>query len=144
MEVIMDKQTWKVVLLACLWWEVCVGLDLEKGTAFVVAILLAGLLAMVGAGGRMLFERVRTARAVRLWADHPFVVIGATVTAALALVGVGTVDGRLLVGAVVYGLPPAVPVFFGWRMTLPVGPERADAKLGNARMFRAAGFSDER
>jgi hypothetical protein len=144
MEVIMDKQTWKIVLLACLWWEVCVGLDLENGTAFVVAILLAGILAMVGAGGRMVFERVRTARAVRLWADHPFVVIAAMVTAALALVGAGIVDGRLLVGAVVYALPPAVPVLFGWRMTLPAGPERTDAKLGSARMFRAAGFSDER
>jgi len=60
------------------------------------------------------------------------------------LVGVGMVDARLLVGAVVYALPPGIPLLFGWRMTLPAGPERTDAKLGSARMFRAAGFSDER
>lgn len=140
----MDKQMWKLVLLACLWCEVCIGLDLDKGTAFVVTIPLAGVLAMLGAGARMVFERLRTSPFVRMWADHPFVVIAVIVAIALGVCGLGLIDPRWLVAAAVYGLPPGLPVLFGWRMTLPAGPERADAKLGSAGMFRAAGFSDER
>lgn len=140
----MDKPTWKIVLLACLWWEVCVGLDLEKGTAFVVAVLLAGLLAMIGAGARIVFGRIRDARAVRLWADHPFVVIAAAVMAVLAVVGAGMLHAPLVVGIILYALPPGLPLLFGWQMSVPTRSARTDAKLGDARTFRRAGFSDER
>jgi hypothetical protein len=144
MEDVMDKQSWKCVLLACLWWEVCVGLDLEKGTAFFVTIVLMGGLAMIGAGCRMIVDHFRHASGLALWADHPFVVVTTLVGVALLVTTAAMFAAPAFMALVLYGAPPAVPLLFGWHMSMPVATGRTDARFGDAKTFRSAGYSDER
>lgn len=122
----------------CWWWAPAVLWAQPWG--FVLGGL--GLIALVGAAGRRVFERERLRHGKNILRVHSVTVVAA-LFGAVAL-GMGASLGWYSLWPLVgYGLLLYLPFGIGWRIVPLVADARIDARMGSAKGFSDAGVSGE-
>jgi hypothetical protein len=123
--------------LTLYWWMAPAWLAIQPWSYVVAALVL---LVALGALSRRWIERefVRHGEAIYR-AYSAMTVLALLTTLGLAMWSMKT-SGSLwpLIG---YALLPVIPFHFGWGLITPRGPERSDARMGDEKSFRRAGFS---
>jgi hypothetical protein len=102
-----------------------------------------GLIALAGAASRRAFERERLRHGKNTWRVHSVAVVVALLGAVALGMG-ASLHWYSLWPLAGYGLLLYLPFGVGWRMVPLIQDARVDARMGEAKSFRAAGYSDER
>ena len=127
------------VWLVLIW---CVAPPLLATQPMIFKVIVFGLIALLAARGRHVFEQHRNDFTKEWLRAHSELVV-LTVLLVLAGAGVGMRFAGSLWPLVGYALLPGIPFGFGWRAANPKLRNRSDAKMGSADSFRAAGVSEE-
>jgi hypothetical protein len=129
-----------LIWLFIFWW-------FTPAAIFDLPLVLHGfvlyVLAMAGARARRVYERERSRLREKLYAEHSGLIV-AGLFGGLLLVMMALRTWHSVLPLLLCALLPGIPFHYGWRMGAPESPERADAKVGDAEDFRAAGLSEER
>jgi hypothetical protein len=125
--------------LTLYWWMAPAWLATQPWSYVVAALVL---LMALGALSRWWIEREFMRHGQAIYRAYSVTTVLALFSAlGLAMWSMKT-SGSLwpLIG---YALLPVIPFHFGWGLISPRGPERSDARMGDEKSFRRAGFSKD-